>query len=153
MSARQGIALPMVLLVSTALAVLASLAAVGALQAWRVTQFAEDALRAEIAAVNALRGARRPGGLEWLCLQPKHVVVRAVADSSRLAWAELRWRHLGSGLVRVEVDGVGVRGSRQRRALDLRPDSLPPPGPWLGCPGAVELAPAGEAPRIPVPMG
>jgi hypothetical protein len=150
---RRGIALPMVILVMVALAILSSLALFDALQAWRVAALAEDSVRARAAAQGALAAAFRPPNLPLLCLQPPHLLVTGppVLDSN--GRAELGWRALGPGRVRAEVTGIGRAGARQRLLVLLAPDSLPTLAGTPGCPTATRLVPQGPVWVLRQPEG
>lgn len=140
---RRGIALPMVILVMVALAILSSLALFDALQAWRVAVLAEDGVRARAAAMGAVGAAFTPPNLSVLCLQPPYLVT---ADSVQTAGgrAEIAWRGLGGGRLRAEVTGFGRQGARQRLLVLLTPDSLPALPGEPGCPAATRLLPQGQ---------
>ncbi len=142
MVSRRGIALPIVLLVLVALGMLSSLALQDALLATRVATLAEDELRARAAALGGDSLIVNPPDLRWLCLQPPSAPQRLVhiqPDGSRV---EITWWWTGSGLVRVQVTGIGPAGGRHRRLGWLRPDSLIPLDPRPGCPEARALMPA-----------
>jgi hypothetical protein len=140
---RRGIALPMVLLVLLALGLISSLALSDAIQAYRASGLAGDALQARSAAHRALPLAFNPPDLALLCLQPPHAeMVREVtfADGTE---ARISWRALTSRVHQLEVTGHGIKGARVRLLGRLTPDSLPSE-PWVfGCPAATRLQPAG----------
>lgn len=133
----------MTLLVMLALSMLSALALTDAAQAARAATLGEDEARARAALLQAFGRLSTPPDVPWLCLQPpaQPVVVHdRLPDGTRV---ERRWWMVGPGVVRVEVVGIGVGGSRQRRIGWMRPDSLEPPGPWVGCPRAQRLQPIG----------
>lgn len=143
MRTRAGIALPMTLLVLVALGMLSALALMDAVQAARVATLGEDEALARAAVLGGFNRLATPPDLPWLCLQPPArplVVSDRLADGRRV---ERRWWMVAPGLVRVEVVGIGVGGSRQRRIGWMRPDSLPPSAPHVGCPDARRLQPIG----------
>lgn len=140
---RRGIALPMALLVLVALALLSALALTDALQVSRAATLAEDEARARAAVLQGIDGLGNPPDLAWLCLQPPMHPVEAVerfADGRRV---ERRWWTVAPGVVRVELVGVGTHGARHRRLGWMRPDSVDAGEPWVGCPRATQLLPAG----------
>jgi hypothetical protein len=133
----------MTLLVLLALGMLSALALTDATQSARVAALGEDEARARAALLQALERLSTPPDVPWLCLQPPAqptVVLDSLPDGSRI---ERRWWMVRPGVVRVEVVGIGVGGSRKRRIGWLRPDSLEPPGPAAGCPRALRLEPVG----------
>lgn len=142
MVSRGGIALPIVLLVLVALGMLSSLALSDAMLAARVAALAEDEVQARAAALAADSAIRNPPDLVWLCLQPPSSPQRRVMSHQDGRRVEIVWWMLGSGLVRVQVTGIGPSGGRHRRLGWLRPDSLVPLDPRPGCPEARALTPA-----------
>jgi hypothetical protein len=150
---RRGIALPVVLLVLVALGLLSSLALGDALLAARVAALAEDEVRARSAAVSGDSALRHPPDLVWLCLQPPSAPQRRVLVQGDGARVEISWWMVGSGLVRVQVTGVGPAGGRHRRLGWLRPDSLIPLDSRPGCPEARALIPAAINWRAAHPEG
>lgn len=139
----RGIALPLVILVLAALGLLASLGLADALVASRVAALAEDRVRAQGTALEAIPLLLTPPDLTWLCLQPpsaSHGVVVTVSGGTRAA---LRWWTVAPGRVRGEVTGMGKHGARHRRLAALVPDSIPPDEGEPGCPAALRLRPAG----------
>lgn len=139
---RRGIALPMVLLVMTALGLLSSLALFDALQATRGARLAEDEARATAAAVAGVAGLLSPPDLPWLCLQPPSAPVRRDVSIEGGGRVRLAWWSLGGGRVRGEVTGFGLGGGRHRRFARLVADSIPSDPLTPGCPTAVALRPA-----------
>ena len=134
----------MTLLVLVALGMLGALALLDATQAARVAALGEDEALARAAMLGAVGQLETAPDVPWLCLQPP---ARAIVLTDRLAdgrRTERRWWMVAPGLVRVEVVGIGVGGSRQRRVGWMRPDSLEPPGPLPGCPRAQRLQPIGQ---------
>lgn len=150
---RRGIALPIVLLVLVALGILSALALQDAMLASRVAALAEDELQARAAALTGDSALRHPPDLTWLCLQPPASPQRRVLPAPHGARVEILWWMLGSGLVRVQVKGVGAGGSRHRRLGWLRPDSLLPLDPRPGCPESRALEPAATNWRAAHPEG
>ncbi len=150
--ARRGIALPMVILVMVALAILSSLALFDALQAWRVALLAEDGVRARAAAMGALGTAFLPPNLALLCLQPPSLLTLDSTESAG-GRAEVGWRALGGGYVRAEIIGFGRQGARQRLVVLLTPDSLPALPGVPGCPSATRLRPQGQVWVLRHPLG
>lgn len=143
-SARRGIALPMVLMVMVALALLSSLALFDAVQAWRVALLAEDSVRARAAAYSAVATTFSPPDLSLLCLRPPHLGVGGPFVRTANGTASVVWRSLGRGKVRAEVAGVGRNGARFDLLVLLSPDSLPPLPGVPGCPTATRLVPQGR---------
>lgn len=144
MSARRGIALPVVLLVLVALGLMSSLALSDALLASRVATLAEDEARARGTVLSGVEGVRAPPDLHWLCLQPPARPARTTQALSDGGQLELVWWMVAPGVVRAQITGVAAGGSRHRRIAWLRPDSLLPMDVRPGCPDAAGLVPAVE---------
>lgn len=139
---RPGIALPVVLLVLVALALLSSLALSDAFGAARMAALSEDAAFARASASRGVVALRDPPDVHWLCLQPPTASVRhrvEVADGSR---SDIYWVAVAPGVVRAEVVATGPVGARHRRLAWLRPDSVDFDDPRPGCPLASRLIPA-----------
>jgi hypothetical protein len=140
---RRGIILPAVLAVLVTTALLSALVLFDAAQDQRVAGMAQDRLRARASAIEGVQFVGAPGDVEALCIRPPLSPVERVRPTTSGGTVLLRWRHLGAGLVRVEVEGRGSQGSRWRYLGYLRPDP-PPPALPLGCPGATRLLPVGS---------
>lgn len=139
---RRGIILPAVLAVLITTAMLSALVLFEAAQEQRVAGLAQDRLLARAAAMEGLLHAGAPPDVEELCLRPPLAPMEMVRPTTSGGTVRLRWRHLGAGLARLEVEGRGQQGSRWRYLGYLRPD--PPPAPLaFGCPGATRLVPVG----------
>jgi hypothetical protein len=132
---------------------LSSLALGDAMLSARVAALAEDEVHARAAALSADSLLRQPPDLAWLCLQPPFAAQRRVVAGANGGRVEILWWMVESGLVRVQVTGVGPAGGRHRRLGWLRPDSIPPLGPGVGCPGAQALIPAVASWRAAHPEG
>ena len=139
---RRGIILPTVLAVLLTTAMLSALVLIAAAQEQRVAGLAQDRLRARAAAIEGLLLAGAPPDVEELCLRPPLAPMEVARATVSGGTVRLRWRHLGAGLVRLEVEGRGAQGSRWRDQGYLRPDPAPAPLPF-GCPGATRLKPVG----------
>ena len=150
---RRGIALPMVLLVLLALAILSSLALFDAVQGWRVASLAEDGVRARAAAYSALGATLSPPSVPLLCIQPPHRLVTREPLASGAGQAEVGWRALGPGRIRAEVTGIGRHGARHRVFALLAPDTVPEGAGPPGCPDASRLVPAGRIWVLHRPQG
>ena len=150
---RRGIALPVVLLVLVALGMLSSLALGDAVLAARVASLAEDELRARAGALAGDSLVRQPPDITWLCLQPPAAAQHRVVTRPDGGRVEVAWWMVGSGLVRVQVTGIGPMGGRHRRLGWLRPDSIVPFDPRPGCPDARRLRPAAVSWRGQHPEG
>lgn len=133
--------LPAVLAVLVLLAMLAALALLEAARESRVAALGMDRLTARSAAIEGLSRVWFPPDLPGLCLQPPVFQRTQVLSAAGGASIRLGWRHLGHGLIRAEVEGVGPQGARQRVRAFLRPDSLTGDPP-VGCAAATRLAPA-----------
>jgi hypothetical protein len=139
---RRGIVLPVVLGVMVALALLSSMALFDALLEWRVSGLAADRVRARAAALEGLGAVATPPDLQSLCLQPPLARQEATRPAAPGGTYRVVWRHLGGGLVRAEVDGVGTAGARSRLIALVVPDSAER-GPGLfRCPSGRRLVPA-----------
>jgi hypothetical protein len=150
---RRAIALPMVLLVLTALGLLSSLSLFDALQATRGARLAEDEARARAVAIAAAEGLFLPPDMPWLCLQSPATPLSATLNYGPMGEAQLRWWSLGGGRVRGEVVGLGKNGGRHRRLALLVADSLPVDSLMPGCLGARALRPAPAPWLSPHPDG
>jgi hypothetical protein len=139
---RRGIALPVVLLVLVALALLSSLALSDAFGAARIAALSEDAAVARAAASRGVVALRDPPDVHWLCLQPPTASVRLEVWGDATGRAEVRWVAVAPGVVRAEVVATGPLGARHRRLAWLRPDSVDLDDPRPGCPLASRLIPA-----------
>lgn len=140
-AARRGIALPVVLLVMTALGLLSALALFDALQATRGARLAGEEARAHAAALAGVAALLTPPNIAWLCLQPPSAPLRSNLSVEGGGRVELTWWSLGRGRVRAEVAGFGGNGGRSRRLAMLLADSLPADSLTPGCPLAVGLRP------------
>jgi hypothetical protein len=141
---RRGIILPAVLAVLLTTAMLSALVLFDAAQDQRVAGFAQDHLRARAAAAEGLIHAGAPPDAEELCLRPPLAPMEVVRTTVSGGTVRLRWRHVGAGLVRLEVEGRGQLGGRRRVFGYLRADPLPASLPF-GCPGATRLVPIGPS--------
>jgi hypothetical protein len=139
---RPGIILPTVLAVLLTTAMLSALVLLDASLEQRVAGLAQDRLRARAAALEGLIHAGAPADVAELCLRPPLAPMEAERGAASGGSVRLRWRHLGGGLVRVEIEGRGRQGSRWRYLGYLRPDPPPFPLPF-GCSGATRLMPVG----------
>lgn len=138
---RPGIALPAVLMVVVALAMLSALAFSEAVREWRVASLAEDAVQARAASLTAMASSRVPPDLAALCVSgPLMTQGRAVPVAAGGS-ASLRWRSLGGGVIRVEAEGRGRFGARARLQALLVPDSTERSMGLLRCPDARRLVP------------
>lgn len=142
MTARPGIALPMVLTVVVALGLLSALSLTEAVREWRVATLAEDALRARAAALRALTETAAPPDLPALCVSGPLALQTRILDLPPAASAAISWRSLRPGLVRAAVEGRGVHGARYRLQAYLRPDSAERVMGLFRCPAATRLEPA-----------
>jgi hypothetical protein len=142
-SARQGIALPVVLGVVVVLSALSALALFDAVQESRVAALAQDRVVARAAALEGISRLWQPLDLALLCLSPPVSAQRATVALPSGARLTVRWRHLGEGLVVAEVEGRGVRDTRHRLRGYLTPDSVERVGGLLRCPAATRLRTAG----------
>lgn len=143
----------MVLLMTTALGLLAALSLMEAAQSARVAALAEDELRARAAAWEGLSAALHPPDLHWLCLQPPASPVRREWALPGGGAAVVTWWTLPAVAVRAEVEGRGRAGARQRRVALLVPDSVDAANPGLGCPEATGLQAVGGDWIQPHPEG
>ncbi|MBX3132139.1 MAG: hypothetical protein KF689_01975 [Gemmatimonadaceae bacterium] len=139
---RRGIALPAVLLVLVALAMLSSLALGDAFAAARMAALAEDAAVARATASRGVAAVREPPDVPWLCLQPPTASVRREVRVEGGGRSDIYWVTVAPGVVRAEVVASGPMGARHRRLAWLRPDSVDLDDPRPGCPLASRLLPA-----------
>jgi hypothetical protein len=135
-------ALPTVIAVVTALALLGALAVFDAVQESRVASLAGDRVEARAALLEGIAAASNPPSVVALCVQPPlAAMTRSGASVGRGRYGVV-WRHLGRGLMLAEVEGRGVRGARARLRLLLRPDSGAVVSGLYSCPAAQRLLPA-----------
>lgn len=153
LTARRGIALPMVLLSCLALGLLAALSLMEAAQALRIAGLAEDEVRARAAVWNGIARSLDPPDLAWLCLQPPAQAVERSWPLPNGTRSRSTWWMLPAGLVRAEVEGRGRAGARQLRVLLLQPTPPDTASAALGCPAAVGLRAAAADWIQPHPEG
>lgn len=150
---RRGIILPAVLASLVLLALLSSLALFDAVQEWRVAGLGDDQLLARAALLEGVDRVASPGDLALLCVSApmgRQSVSGAASGGGRL---RVRWSHLGGGLVRAEVEGLGRSGARAGAIALVRPDSIDRLAGAVVCPRATRLEPAGVGWLVAHPMG
>ncbi len=135
--------LPIVLAAIVSLGLLASLALFDAVQEWRVAGLADDQVLARVAAMEGLDAVSRPADLAGLCLRSPLSAEVAAGSASSGGRYRVRWQHLGDGLVRAEVEGLGRNGGRSRLIALVAPDSSERVSGLFRCPAAGRLIPAG----------
>lgn len=124
------------ILVVLVLAAWGVLAVTQALNATRRASDAHEALRVRVMATNALALAEHPPDLPLLCLTGPLGAQRRSwpqADDGRV---EIRWRHVGHGVILVEVDAIGATLAQVRLIAWMTPDSLARSGVGRRCAGA-----------------
>ncbi len=136
--------LPAVIAALVLLALLSALALGAALQEWRVATLAEDAVRARSAAERGLSDVATPPDLIALCvggpgLEQLRILPAPFPDVG--GSAAIRWRPLGGGVIRAEVQGSGQHGGRHRLLALLVPDSSERVLGLFRCPAATRLLP------------
>ena len=141
--ARRGFILPVVLGAIMALGLLSSLALFDAVQEWRVAGLADDQVLARAAVLQGVDAVAHPPDLPGLCVRPPLASVAATGPGAGGGAWLVRWRHLGDGLVRAEVEGRGRAGSRARVMALVVPDSGGRSSGLYGCAAATRLVPAG----------
>lgn len=141
MVGRRGIVLPVVLAVLIALTLLSALALSEALLDWRVANLADDGVRARAAALRGLAAVESPPDLAALCVAGPLVTQQLVLPTVVGTTARIRWRQLGGGVMRAEVEGQGVHGARHRVWALLVPDSTERTMGLFRCPAATRLIP------------
>ncbi len=124
-----------------ALMLLGALALSEAMLDWRVATLADDAVRARAAALRGLSVVAAPPDLAGLCLSGPLAVQERVLPPVGGTGVRIRWRQLGGGVVRAEVEGTGRHGARHRVWTLLVPDSTERVLGLLRCPAAVRLLP------------
>ncbi len=122
---------------------LSALALFGAATEVRVAALAVDRIIARSAGLEGLGHLHSPPDLAELCVAPPLVAMERVITSLSGGSARLRWRHLGAGMVRVDVEGMGRIGARHRLVALVRVDSSGPSASFTGCPTSTRLVPAG----------
>lgn len=138
---RPGIVLPAVLAVLIALGLLSALALSDALLDWRAATLADDAVRARAAALRGLADAPEPPDLAALCVAAPLAGQGRVAHGTDGTSAQLTWRSLGTGVVRVDVVGRGPQGAKHALWALMRPDSAERVTGLFRCPAAMRLVP------------
>jgi hypothetical protein len=138
---KRGIVLPAVLAVLVLLALLSALALGTAVQEYRVATLAEDAVRARAAAGRGLSEVAAPPDLIALCVGGPGLEQLRVLPSEAGGSAIIRWRALGGGVVRAEVEGRGQHGARHRLLALQVPDSAERVVGLFRCPAATRLVP------------
>ena len=117
------------------LAAWGSLAMTAAADAVRQARMAQETLRAWVALASAIDAAPFPPDLALLCLSPPLAPVQrgwAVGLAER---AEVRWRHVGDGIVLAEADAISSGGVRARALLWFRPALVAREDGMVRCPG------------------
>jgi hypothetical protein len=140
---RRGIVLPAVLAALVSLALLSSLALFDAVQEWRVAGLAGDQVLARAAMHEGVDRLATPDDLAALCVSPPLLRQGRSARASGGGRFALTWSHLGGGLVRAEVQGVGRHGARARAIALMRPDASEWVTGLFRCPAATQLEPVG----------
>lgn len=131
----------MVLAVLVALMLLSALALSEAMLDWRVARFAADAVRARGAAMRGLAVVATPPDLAALCVSGPLAVQERSLPPVAGTGARIRWRHLGGGVMRAEVQGTGLQGARHRVWALLVPDTTERVMGLFRCPAALRLVP------------
>lgn len=142
---RRGMVLPIVLAAIVAVSLLASLGLFDAVQEWRVAGLAEDRVLARVAVTEGLDAVPSPPDLAGLCVRPPLAWMERSAESASGGRYRVRWQHLGGGLVRAEVEGVGRVGGRSRAIALMVPDSSERVAGLFRCASAARLVPAAPA--------
>lgn len=138
---RRGIVLPAVLASLALLMLLSALALAAALQDWRVATLSEDSVRARAAALRALEIVPAPPDLAALCVGGPGLEQVAELPVVAGGTARVRWRPLGGGVVRAEIEGRGLHGGRHRLLAHQVPDSAERQAGLFRCPAATRLVP------------
>lgn len=140
---RRGIVLPVVLAAILALGLLSSLALFDAVLEWRVAGLAEDQVLARAAVLEGIDAVAVPPDLAVLCGRPPLAVQSSAGTAASGGRFRVVWQHLGGGLVRAEVEGMGRIGARSRLIALVVPDTSERVSGLLRCPMARRLIPAG----------
>ena len=135
--------LPVVLAAILALGLLSSLALFDAVLEWRVAGLAEDQVLARAAVLEGVDAVGEPPDLPVLCGLPPLAVQETSGTAVSGGRFQIVWQHLGDGLVRSEVEGMGRMGTRSRVIALVAPDTLERVSGLLRCPMARRLIPAG----------
>jgi hypothetical protein len=138
---RKGIALPAVLLVTLALALLSGFAFTEAVRDRRVATLAQDAVHARAAALTGLAEAGHPPDLAMLCVSGPLASQSREMTGAMGTHAVLRWRAMGGGVTWVEAEGRGRHGARRRLLGLMVPDSAERTMDLFRCPAALRLVP------------
>lgn len=141
--ARRGFILPVVLAAIVALGLLAGLALFDAVQEWRVASLADDRALARAALLEGLDAVARPPALAALCVSPPLAAQSVAGTAAGGGGWQVRWQHVGEGLVRAEVTGRGRTGAASRALALVVPDSVTRASGLLQCATATRLVPAG----------
>lgn len=131
----------MVLAVLVALMLLSALALSEAMLDWRVARFADDEVRARAAAMRGLAAVATPPDLATLCVSGPLAIQERVLPPVTDSGVRIRWRQLGGGVIRAEVEGTGVHGARHRVWALVVPDSTERVMGFLRCPDALRVVP------------
>ncbi|MBP7549630.1 MAG: hypothetical protein KA761_05040 [Gemmatimonadaceae bacterium] len=150
---RRGIILPAVLASLVLLALLSSLALFDAVQEWRVAGLGDDQLVARAALFEGVDRVASPGDLPLLCVSAPSARQLATGAASGGGRFQVRWSHLGGGLVRAEVEGFGRSGARSGAIALVRPDSTDHLAGMVVCSRATRLDPAGPGWLVTRPGG
>lgn len=145
--------LPAVLASLVLLGLLSSLALFDAVQEWRVAGLGDDQLLARAALLEGLDRVASPGDLPLLCVSAPVAGQQASGTAVGGGRFLVRWTHLGGGLVRAEVQGLGRSGARSGAIALLRPDSTDHLAGMVVCSRATRLDPAGPGWLVTPPDG
>lgn len=143
--ARRGFILPVVLAAIVALGLLAGLALFDSVQEWRVAALADDQAIARAALLEGVDAVARPPALATLCVSPPLAMQAGEGSAAGGGRWQVRWGHVGEGLVRAEVTGRGPAGSASRALALVVPDTVVRVSGLLQCASATRLVPAGAA--------
>lgn len=150
---RRGVILPAVLASLVLLGLLSSLALFDAVQEWRVAGLGDDQLLARAALLEGVDRVASPGDLPLLCVSSPMAWQLTFGSASGGGRFRVHWTHLGGGLVRAEVVGLGRSGARSGAIALVRPDSTDHLAGMVVCPRATRLEPAGPGWLVAPPEG
>lgn len=143
---KRGFVLTQVLLAVMLLAAWGAMAMAHAAGAVQRASMAREALHVRLGMFAAIDLAFRPPDLGLLCLSSP----LAPQEHSAGGGVELRWRHLGNGIIMAEVDVAGTRGGRLRTLIWMVPEVIEAGEGGIRCPSS-RLRSLGRGSVIPRP--
>jgi hypothetical protein len=139
-----------VLLVVVLLSAYGAMALVQVAGPVRRARLAQEALQMRVSLLEGIERAMNPLNLPLLCLSAPLIPFREMRATKPGGHVEIRWRHIGNGIILTEVDAVGPSDGRARAIFWLTPDSLERSEHGVRCVGS-RLRPLASGALFPRP--